>query len=636
MKQLFIIILVFAQSIPSWGQDPELASMHARLKDATKSQNKDSLAIIYNDLGQYYSYRDPDSTKFYSDLGLSCCNKEQESPYIDLLNTRASYYNAEGDNKQSLATLHFAKREADRLGANNIYKGNILSSIGVGYRRLDMPDSALIYYNKALRTFEQAGEEGAEEIPFLMTNISILYANTGRLVEAEKYVREAFDKSLLMDDVDTKMYVMNTAGAILTLQNKFDDAAKLMLQSIEQAEKDHKDRFVLQCTSSLLNLYLRTQNMEALNKLVGRIQPTVARLPQTSNEVLGYYEILAQIYHQAHRYLESARLNEHLLKLHQQNAHTPLDRIYLNLARNHTALGRSKKASDYYEKAYETADSIHHSLITEQMSQFSVQFETQKKDLQIAQLKQEKLAQENRLIKWLFLGLFSLLLIVLWILHERQRRKQMRQQNQLDVARSFIEGMERERSRLAKELHDGVCNDLLGIGMMLNLKNNEQPELIVEQVERIREEVRSISHELMPPRFKNTSLDELLLAMFDKIATSSSTKVQCSIEDKAQYWRELPEQVAYELYRIIQELTSNIQHHAHATKIDFRINITETEVKFILENDGVPFDANPSPKQGIGLKTIEERSKSIGANIERKKQDKKQIFCLDVKYKIEK
>lgn len=76
----------------------------------------------------------------------------------------------------------------------------------------------------------------------------------------------------------------------------------------------------------------------------------------------------------------------------------------------------------------------------------------------------------------------------------------LRKRKNWKLAQSYIEGLERERTRLAKELHDGVCNDLLGIGMNMQCMQptDESKQEILALLEQVRSDVRCISHELMP------------------------------------------------------------------------------------------------------------------------------------------
>ena len=94
------------------------------------------------------------------------------------------------------------------------------------------------------------------------------------------------------------------------------------------------------------------------------------------------------------------------------------------------------------------------------------------------------------------------------------RRKRIRKEEELKLAQSYIDGLERERTRLAKDLHDGVCNDLLGIGMNMQYMQptDESKREILALLEQVRSDVRCISHELMPPKFQVTTLAETVEA----------------------------------------------------------------------------------------------------------------------------
>ena len=68
-------------------------------------------------------------------------------------------------------------------------------------------------------------------------------------------------------------------------------------------------------------------------------------------------------------------------------------------------------------------------------------------------------------MRWIMATVVVVFILILFLLYYVFRRKRIKKEEELKLAQSYIEGLERERTRLAKELHDGVCNDLLGIGM---------------------------------------------------------------------------------------------------------------------------------------------------------------------------
>ena len=552
---------------------------------AVKIGNRDSLAASCCHLSEYYSYRNADSTKKYCMEGLKYVNKNEREPYLELLNNLGYYYSSIGDTKKSVNILQETWTESKRLNADNVMKGDILSSIGVGYRRMNMTDSALYYYNEALQFYRKDEKQSGDNVAFLLSNIAVLYANTSRLDEAEKYIRQAVKSVHDSCDMDTRLYVSNTAGAIFTLQKKYDEAERIMLTSLECSRKEQKPRFILQCMSPLLSLYDCTNNSRALDKLAKEAKLQIEKLPSNSHEVLGIQETLATIYYKEKRYEESAALYMKQLKAYESNSQTPLENIYLGLARNYSKMDKPTVSAEYYEKACAALDSIHQSDIEQQLSEFSVKFETQQKELEIMRLEEERLAQKNLTMKWAMFSGLSVCLLLLWLAYETFRRKQEKHRVELIMAKRFIDGLEKERTRLAKELHDGICNDLLAIGMMLNLKEKDTETLraISQSLESVRQDVRAVSHELTPPKFQDVSLDEILENQLDTVLATKCIDFSFSKQGNDKLWKNLPTHIAYEVYRIIQELSSNIILHSEATEVDLVMKITNCELEFILK-----------------------------------------------------
>ena len=616
----------------SWGtmqaQEDELDALMNDYRNAVRSNENDSLAITCLQLSDYYAHRNADSLMHYIQKGLEVADRRLCYPYLGLLNNIGVYYNAIGDSPKMIEALKRTLHEAEHLEADVELKGDIYSSLGVGYRRTHALDSALVCYNKALECYQTLGEEVTDDVAFLMVNISVLYTNTGRLDEGEKYIREAIEKA---QDTDTKLYAYNTAGAIFNLQQKYDEVEKVLLASQQLAAKEHKVRFVLQGASALLQLYNLTGNREAAEQLMKKIKPWMEEAPENSSEKLGLYEGLAAMCSQQGRYAEAAGYYEKLLKADVQNGQVPVQRLYLMLARCYEKLSKPKQMSEYYELAYAAADSVYQSDVSGQLSEFSARFDSQQKELEIAQLNEERLLLRNRMLTWgLVLGLL-LMGTILWVIYERSRRKQQKQKAQLEVTRSFIDGLEKERTRLAQELHDGICNDLLGVGMLLNLPERDEETLqtIRNSVDEIRADVRFISHELTPPKFKHASLNEVVKRMLDELFAASD--VRLDYHEEGTRWEHIPERVAYEYYRIVQELISNILRHAEATWVEVWLNTNGEQLALTVVSDGKEFDpSGKNQRKGLGLNTIVERAKAIGAHPVMDCGDGRQRFELKI------
>ena len=630
---LFLLLLTSVQAVRAVDEITP-AEGWAAIGRYRQGDQRDSLALIHARLAEYYASRQVDSCFYHCQQGLELADTECEHPYIDLLLTQAHYYNAIGSSRECADINLQALREAERLHGGDYTVGNILSSLGVSYRRLNMPDSALICYNRSLECLERAGEEAREDIPFLLTSISILYANTARLEEAEHYIRQAIDRAEGCEDLDMHLYISNTAGAIYTLLKQYGEAREVMLQSLDKARKADKPRYVLQCLSPLLTLFKQTGNFRAVDRYVREAEPWLERLPPVSNEVLGFKETLAIIYTAQGRYAESNACYDEVLDHYAQNSPGYLQGIYAGKARNYVGLRQLQSASDCYERVVTLMDSVHQSEITQQLSEFSVKYDTQEKELEILRLREERLLQQNRLMLWGMISgvLLVLCLAVIFVLLLRKRRLQ--QQAELQAARSFIDGLEQERTRIAKELHDGICNDLLGVGLLLQLDETKSGDRrdILRCLETIRADVRYISHELTPPQFSQVTLDEVLEERFRQLFASGEPQLTFRKQGGAALWKQLPEKVAYEVYRIVQELTGNIIRHAEATRIDVSLTVKPGYLEIRIDNDGKAYDPHQTARNGIGQNTVRERVKSLGAHLETDFVDGTQQLVLEVSW----
>ena len=625
----FLVVLNFPQSVAA---QTECDSLRQNLQQWEQMGNKDSIANAHNDLSVYYAYRDADSCRFHCMAGLKYADKNKEMPYMDLLMNLGNYYNSTGESNQCVKTYRLVWQEALRLHCSAARKGEILSNIGVGYRRMNQPDSAMAKYMEALSYLEQCpAQEVLDEKTFLLTNIAILYANTSRVSEAEIYIRQALKYLPQTEDIETYFYVSNTAGAILSILKKNDEAQSIMLGAIERAKAAQMPRFVLQGVPPLLQLYLRTGQLEALNQCIAEMEPWVKQFPPQSNEVLGFYEQLGQVKAEMGQWEESNHYFKLMLKYHSVNAQMPLKNIHLALARNYGKLKQPQRAMEHYERAVAVMDSVYGTALDEQMSAFSTRFDLQAKQVEIARLAESNEKQKSRLIIGVSFSVFLLLAWLALYVYGCFRRRRLLQESELEQARSFINGLEQERSRLAGELHDGVCSHILGIGMMVKMGRMDETRQseVCKELNAIHQDVRSISHELMPPKLQYAALHEVA-ADFLAHLHSSEMEVTFRCQGEEKLWKTLSQDISFNVYRILQELMSNIVRHAEATHTVVNMSVTEQVVEMVITNDGKCFDVSQVENGGVGMATLYERARIIHAQLDMEAEEGKQLFRLIV------
>ena len=181
-----------------------------------------------------------------------------------------------------------------------------------------------------------------------------------------------------------------------------------------------------------------------------------------------------------------------------------------------------------------------------------------------------------------------------------------RRREALAKIRANLQGVEQERGRLARELHDGVCNDLYGISLLLHTSDADIPAIAAD-IDRVRADVRHISHELMPPRFGESDLDELL--------RTYAARSRGFFAYRSEGRPALSEETAYELYRIVQELCSNIMTHSGAESARIEASFSQTGCQISISYSPASDMPENHGGDGIGLDTVRRRAQLIDARI---------------------
>ena len=628
MKKICLFLGLLCCLLPLQGQEEvTLEAARKALARALQLRNADSLAAAYCHLGGYYAYRNADSARYYCIEGLKHVRRDEPEPYLILLNNLAETYNADGNMQEAIRLFRRADGEAVRLQYDVSFRVSVLSSLGVCYRRSELPDSALVCYRQALRLLQ--GHDAPSEEVYLLTNIAILYANIRRLDEAEAYARRAMTVVPRCDDWDMVIYAGSTIGVILSLQGKHDEAARMIHPVLDLARRQQKPRFALKAITYLMNAFKQANRMDSIRHYMREAETWLAKMPEHSTEALGYQEFLYQLLMEVGQYRESLAIQQRLQAVRSDNAQVPADRFYLHMARNYAGLHDYPRATDCYEKAYRMADSLHAASIETELSELSAKYKSQEQELEIVRLNEANLQQKARVMQWgitAIVAMFVLLTGGVWFIF---RRKRIRKEAELKLAQSYIDGLERERTRLAKDLHDGVCNDLLAIGMQMQCmpEADTSRSRLLELIEQVRQDVRNISHELMPPKFTHVTLAETVASYVELLSVPASITLSFSEESNGLSWSRVPERVAYEVYRVVQELLSNIvQHAAKVSSIDVRLSLQADEVVLSIEGIGGPCLDAVKTGTGVGLLTLRERAKAVGGTLKTCFDNERQYF----------
>jgi two-component system NarL family sensor kinase len=226
-------------------------------------------------------------------------------------------------------------------------------------------------------------------------------------------------------------------------------------------------------------------------------------------------------------------------------------------------------------------------------------------------------------------ALLIMVLLMGYLFYTRYRLKQeailqaavIKQQ---DIAtKGIIEAEERERKRIAGELHDGVGQLFTTVKMNMEilverfLVKQPDADILAERTMAIVDEscveVRSIAHQMMPNALIKSGLVSALRDFINKIP---SEKLKISLETKG-IGNGLESTVETVLYRVIQESVNNVIKHAQATELDILLLCDDKEITISIEDNGIGFNTNDKSKfTGIGLKNMISRIELLKGSVD--------------------
>lgn len=295
--------------------------------------------------------------------------------------------------------------------------------------------------------------------------------------------------------------------------------------------------------------------------------------------------------------------------------------------------GDYKHAYVFLKSHTQRNDSIDQAEQNVRISEIQTKYEVEKKENENLKLKQNR--------NWLIGGLITAILLIglIYLAYSNQRKKKLlvQKENQVQTERldallkgqellsldAMVAGQEKERQRIADDLHDNLGSILATLKLHfqnLKIKKDrlqEQEDQLVQKTDDLIEEayqkVRSMAHA------KNVGLKakEGLLPAIKNFASkvSLANKLVIEVEDHGMEER-LENSLEITLFRIIQELITNVVKHSNASESTIHITHHERNINIMVEDNGVGFDTDQISKQdGMGLYSIQKRVENLDGTL---------------------
>jgi signal transduction histidine kinase len=509
----------------------------------------------------------------------------------------------------------------------------IMANIGNVYLHINDRTKAIEYYLKSARLWETCADKN--RLSALYSNISWLFTEQKEYDKALEYGNKALTLAQgLGDDYSTVNALSNLSGTYGNLSN-YEKQFELLQTALPLAKKGKDIEQIATVYDDLGDYYFlqKKYNPSLENYLEGH-----KYVLQMGNKyhLCTSFSMLAQVYHKldqnetALQYITQAEV-----VANEVGARADLKDIYKTRAEIEQQAGNYKLASEYFSKTLVLSDSLFKAETSEKVAETEAQYQNEKKQKEIIGLEKDKQIQSISLkqkstLNYFLLTLLTALLIVGFLVYrnfrhrhqlakqqdelQQQRISELEKDKQLVAVDSMLKGQEEERSRLAKDLHDGLGGLLSGVKFSLsNMKDNlvitpdnmAVFERSLDMIDNSIKELRRVAHNMMPELLTKFGLDEALKEYCNTINATNllSVKYKSMGMDTR-----LEKSIEIIIYRIIQELLNNIMKHATATTAMVQLIKEDGRFSIIVEDNGKGFDmAQPKNNKGAGLINIQSR-----------------------------
>lgn len=549
-------------------------------------------------------------------------------PDVEKLTETADTYYQAGKVDSALwaieQALQLAMTEKDTCVMMSCY-----TSRGVYLRSSGKLTEAISAYDKALQyapLLSGNNEDNLQAITTLYNNLATVYLDMKNPAQAVKYALDAVKQANQCQDKSFRTQIYTVCSSIFITQKEYEAAKTYLSKAIALSQQLQQPETELGARTYYLLTLFRTQaSASEIQKLVEQTNALAAKVNSTM-ALVNYYQVLFYVQQTRKEWKAATQTAQKILQLPGIENYPFLQYdVYNNLHLVYKELSDFPQAYRTLELAKTLSDSLFVQEKSRQLEELSVKYETQKKELEYQKL-QEKRQKEKQnlqlkitflLILMAIMAFFSLYFIQKQKLRiERQKREAEAQKREFETlqrdternaTRAYLKELEKERNRLAKELHDGVCNDLYALEMNASTLNESWKELLRTS----RENIRRVSHELLPPTFQETTLKQVLQNYAERM-TSAPCKVTLTTLPEECDWSVLPETYCLNIYRIIQEATGNALKHASPTEIHLTLEWKLPNLELTISHNG---KFSSTSEKGIGLQTMKERVMAMKGHI---------------------
>lgn len=579
---------------------------------------EDSAGVeFYINLGQQYEASEPELAKhYYKTAGTISEKINYPAGLLRYIFNYTFVLNMQGRFDSGLA-LNLKSVAIARKLNDPIMLGKALFNTGTSYRMLAQYENAIPMYEEGRKIFANIGD-------------SLLMARGYDILQLLYYNLENYDKGIVYGEAAVKWLrtiddpvwlgsALNNLGMNYSEKGEYNKAKDVWMEALAIGKRIGNIEMEASQMLNLGDLYMNTGDYAVIGQYYNKALELYTTLDGAEGIAialrgLAIYEFYKKDFQTAKVYADRS-----LAVINQNNLLFEKRKTLETLSRIHIALHDLITGQKYMLQATLLADSIINDRIRKNTVEFETKYETAKKDGQI-KLQQSELKQKSTL-NYILIGSAAALLIISLLSYRNYQHKQNLQQQrineletekQLAATEAVLKGEEQERTRLAKDLHDGLGGMLSGIkhsfnnmkgNLVMTPENAQAFERSMDMLDSSIKEMRRVAHNMMPETLVKYGLDTALKDFCKDMSLAGSVKViyqSVGIENAV-----IDQTTSITIYRIVQELVNNVMKHAAAKQVVVQLNKLNGQLTITVEDDGKGFDtAILRQSSGMGWSNI--------------------------------
>jgi signal transduction histidine kinase len=595
------------------------ATKDSLLKVLSVAKEDTNKVLTFITTGQYVEYNNLEEAKNYY---LQAKKLSEKLNYtLGILKYYANYsavLNIQARFDSALILTQEALQLANKFGNEEriiIAQQNLSAT----YSYLQDYESALQYLLPSIAYFEKIDNDA--RLSLIYDNLGVIYRETKQYDKALEFHSKALAIARKSGNNYDIANVLTNLGNAYTSLKKYDTALSVMQESLLIAKKENYDNIVSNATSNIGNVLIKQGKYDSLNYYCTEGLRFSETLGDSLSMVNNMYGLALFAFYQKD-FTKSEELATAGFTIARQRNFAEPSQLFADILSELALVKGDLKNYDRYNRlSIEFAEKYFNEQMQKNVQVLDKKYETAKKEKQL--LVQQSAIRKKNTLNYFLIGSTVALLIISLLTYRTytQKRKiqeqkiaELEKEKLLSATKSLLKGQEDERSRMAKDLHDGLGGLLSGVKLQLGaMKGNlilseEHGRTFNHALSKLDEsinEMRRVAHNMMPEALMKLGLQQALQDYCDGLSANQSFKINVEFYGLE---KRLESSVEIVLYRIVQELLNNAVKHSGATTILAQVIRQDNNISITIEDNGKGFDtATTDFTKGAGLANVKSR-----------------------------